>query len=541
MEIRFQCSNPECATTFPVDHAFANRELPCPSCGKPCSTVTDPSGEDELHSLQEALRETRDLSRRYTEEAEIAQGGMGRVLQCRDKTIGRPVAMKVMQPEFARVKAQRIRFLEEAQITGQLEHPNIVPIHELGQDETGNLYFTMKLVKGDSLEDLIWQNKTGQKHTSLAGFLTIFLKICDAVAFAHSRGVIHRDLKPANVLVGDFGEVAVMDWGLAKIMPASGAASDDVRAGHLDDTELPRSGFTLTPRAPTAHHPAPMVTTVRSVSRLSDTNHGTLQGTPVYMAPEQAQGMSNLVDVRTDVYSLGCILYQMLTFKRPIEGQQLDKILQNVADGNIVPPHERTPRRNIPHDLSNLCVKAMSRERELRFQTVKEFGRAIQSFLDQKSREENPGPDLPATSPSVSPWNRLTIGVLSLTLVLLGLALLAALRLRGQRNDAREQLAAHTESLATHTAALQSAAEQLARLAVLAESEGNQPAAIVHADAAVRLDPAGPWGYYAWAQLWQTRGDREQAAAFLEKALRADPDHAPSLALKEKLGAPPGN
>jgi len=161
----------------------------------------------------------------YSIGREIARGGMGAVLETQDQKFGRCVAMKVMLARNASQQEQR-RFLQEAHVLGQLAHPNIVPIHDLGKDDEGRLFYTMKLVKGVTLAEVFGRLKAGDKETlvryPLNGLLTIFQKVCDAVGFAHSRGVIHRDLEPQNIMVGEFGEVLVMDWGLAKILPGSG-------------------------------------------------------------------------------------------------------------------------------------------------------------------------------------------------------------------------------------------------------------------------------------------------------------------------------
>ncbi|NBV25663.1 MAG: serine/threonine protein kinase, partial [Proteobacteria bacterium] len=165
----------------------------------------------------------------YRPGREIARGGMGAVLDARDQKLGRSVAMKVMLRRNAPEEEQQ-RFLQEARVLGQLAHPNIVPVHDVGTDEQGRLFYTMKLVVGVTLHDVIGKLKAGDQETlakyPLNALLTIFQKVCDAVAFAHSRGIIHRDLKPQNIMVGEFGEVLVMDWGLAKLLPGSPAAEE---------------------------------------------------------------------------------------------------------------------------------------------------------------------------------------------------------------------------------------------------------------------------------------------------------------------------
>ncbi|MGK0200433.1 MAG: serine/threonine protein kinase, partial [Yoonia sp.] len=330
MEVRLQCVNEECGMVFPVEESFAQRQIPCPNCGGECSPI--PISDTTFRHINETLDETRVAAKRYRSYGQIGKGGRGTVVRCKDTTIGRYVAMKVVRTDKLQDDKDRVRFLEEAQITGQLEHPNIVPIHELGQDEDGNLYFTMKLVKGRSLDELIWENKTGQRANSLTQFLSMFLKICDAIAFAHAKGVIHRDLKPANVMIGDFGEVLVMDWGLAKITPGQTTEVQTKQPMQVNRGTIEK-GQEVDEKSEDDS-----VSSIRSQSRVIDTKFGEIQGTPVYMAPEQALGTTNLVDHRSDIYSLGAILYEILTFKRPIESNDLKIVLQQVADGGFPSP-----------------------------------------------------------------------------------------------------------------------------------------------------------------------------------------------------------
>ncbi|MDA1140306.1 MAG: serine/threonine-protein kinase [Planctomycetota bacterium] len=298
----------------------------------------------------------------YERESEIARGGMGAVILCNHHTLNRPVAMKVMRDEKAATRDSRTRFLEEARVTGQLEHPNIVPIHELGKDQDGNPYFTMKLVKGKSLAEIIDDISNGHKH-KLSELLAIFLKVCDGIAFAHSKAVIHRDLKPANIMVGDFGEVLVMDWGLAKVV------------GKDSDESATESGI----------RKAETVKSLRANSDVALTLEGDVSGTPAFMSPEQAEGKIHLLDHRSDIYSLGAILYELLTLEPPVEGKTVHQILLNVADGNVVSPGERTPQRNIQEELSAIAMKAMQKNRLKRYQSVQELSDDINRFLEGRT------------------------------------------------------------------------------------------------------------------------------------------------------------
>jgi hypothetical protein len=191
-------------------------------------------------SVQELLGRRSQKAERYVLGNEIARGGMGAVLRAIDGDIRREVAVKFLLDQADRQK--KLRFVEEAQITGQLEHPNIVPIHELGVDAQGQLFFTMKLVQGRSLAEVLDQlrqnPKTAEKEYPLSRLLNVFVNVCHALAYAHARGVVHRDLKPANLMLGDFGEVYVMDWGLAKVLASWGREAPG-QEGHAAAVPLP--------------------------------------------------------------------------------------------------------------------------------------------------------------------------------------------------------------------------------------------------------------------------------------------------------------
>ena len=367
--IQFSCS--QCGTKIKVKPEFAGRSSKCPTCKHP---LVVPAPDKTLASLpkdqidgtdsslakagvdggvtlmqasnaarpgqkpvQELLARQGKKGQRYLIEAEIARGGMGAVLRAVDCDIRREVAVKYLLDQTDPKK--KLRFIEEAQITGQLEHPNIPPVHELGTDAQKRLFFSMKMVKGRSLaqilDDLRQNPKTAEKEWSLGRLLNVFVNVCNGLAYAHSRGVVHRDLKPANIMVGDFGEVYVMDWGLAKVLKGGQAVAATVAV------------------APAVVQPSPSVSAKRSskvdTSREAEadlTQEGSVLGTPVYMPPEQATGHVDAIDHRSDIYSLGAILYEMLTLQAPVdkEGGYL-AILMRVMEGEIVPPEQRDPKR----------------------------------------------------------------------------------------------------------------------------------------------------------------------------------------------------
>ena len=255
----------------------------------------------------------------------LAEGGMGTIYEASEAALDRTVAMKVLRHEANSMLGASERFLREARVLAMLEHPNIVPIHALGKDAEGRPYYTMKRVRGQTLQAIINQLRRGDRTTlkefSLDKLLTIFLKVCDAIAFAHSRGIIHRDLKPENIMVGEFGEVLVMDWGLAKFehdhLPEI--------AKDLDSEFATRLGA-LTEEGSQA------------VADSGLTLDGAVMGTPQFMPPEQASGKIAEIDARSDVFALGAILYSILTLRPPFRGKTVRDILDKARSGNVKPP-----------------------------------------------------------------------------------------------------------------------------------------------------------------------------------------------------------
>ena len=344
----------------------------------------------------------------YRPGREIARGGMGAVLDARDNKLGRSVAMKVMLRRNASEEEQQ-RFLQEARVLGQLAHPNIVPVHDVGTDEQGRLFYTMKLVQGVTLHDVIGKLKAEDQETlakyPLNALLTVFQKVCDAVAFAHSRGIIHRDLKPQNIMVGEFGEVLVMDWGLAKILPGSAAAKEAAKTPmvlgptmqsgptgtllirpltHPRSTTSAEQETLLSSDADTGAHlgvPVSQDTPLTWPASTQLTLDGTVMGTPNFMSPEQADGRVAELDARSDVFSLGGVLHTILTLRPPFEGKDVSEVLNKVLYGDIIDPARSTRRARLPHlpdgmvpeALSAVCMKALCVARRDRYQTVAEF------------------------------------------------------------------------------------------------------------------------------------------------------------------------
>jgi serine/threonine-protein kinase len=290
---------------------------------------------------------------------EIARGGMGVVLRGRDADIGRDLAVKVLldshmdKPDLVR------RFVEEAQIGGQLQHPGVVPVYELGTFGDRRPYFTMKLVKGQTLTELLAERNS--PADDLPRFLSIFEQVCQTMAYAHARSVIHRDLKPSNVMVGSFGEVQVMDWGLAKVLRNGGVVADGA-AGKIP-----------------AHEAAIVTARVESDHDLS--RDGLVLGTPAYMAPEQARGEIDLIDERADVFALGSILCELLTGQPAFVGRSSLEIHRKAALGDHAEALTALAGSGASGELIALARNCLAREREDRPRQAAAVAERITAYL----------------------------------------------------------------------------------------------------------------------------------------------------------------
>ncbi len=291
---------------------------------------------------------------RYLERSVLGEGGMGRIHLSHDTRVGRDVAMKVLRQRYAKHPDTVARFVREARIQGQLEHPSIVPVYDLARTPDGRICFTMKRVHGKTIEQIIdglnAKDKVFVENYPRRKLLRAFTAACLAIDFAHSRGVLHRDLKPSNIMLGDFGEIYVLDWGLSKVSGLPDLLGERPVA-------LPRDSGT-------------------------DTLDGAVLGTPGYMAPEQARGETATMDARSDVYSLGAILYEMLALQPLHARGTVSGMMNSTVAGADGRPSFRSPQRSIPSELDAICVKATQLNKEHRFGSVRELHDAIERYLD---------------------------------------------------------------------------------------------------------------------------------------------------------------
>ncbi|MDX9722276.1 MAG: protein kinase [Myxococcota bacterium] len=289
--------------------------------------------------------------RQYALGAELGAGGVGRVLLGVDRDLRRAVAIKLLRDESRQDLLQVQAFVEEAMITGSLEHPNIVPVYSLSHSEELGPYYTMKRLSGLPLSQILRrlraQEAAALQRFTLSRLLTHFVEIVRAIAFAHGKGVVHSDLKPSNIVIGEHGEVTVVDWGLAKVMGERGRAQ------------------------------------ARALL---------ISGTPAYMAPEQAVGTGFDIDELVDIWALGAILYEILTLHVVYEAETSEETLLKLVGDRVVPPSERSPERTIPNALERICMHALEKDRLQRYQSVLDMLEDLEAFLEgtreQRQRDE---------------------------------------------------------------------------------------------------------------------------------------------------------
>ena len=344
-------------------------------------------GNVEEHLIKPTSSKKMQLGR-YEDLGLLGYGAMGEVRRIRDPILNRVLAIKILHQPLLQHPTTIARFIEEAQICAQLQHPNIVPVHELGKLPDGRMYFTMKEIKGRELKEIIqdlhkasnqqqWRVPTS--GWSLYTVMNAFLTICEAVAYAHSKGVIHRDLKPKNIMLDNFGSVLLVDWGLAKVTEQTD-----------DDKYIPAE---------------PTIKTARTNSQIHMSHFGQVAGTPAYMSPEQAHGASDKIDERSDVYALGAILYEILSGEAPFKGYNAGQIIEQIRSGKSLnlrnrnsllttreffavearkkqPLNKQPKGPPLPEYLVNICEKALAKNPDERFQTATDMANRLKSWLD---------------------------------------------------------------------------------------------------------------------------------------------------------------
>lgn len=294
---------------------------------------------------------------RYKDFQPLAKGGTAVLRTCRDESLGRTVVMKTLHPHLANNEYMHSRFLREARVTAQLQHPSTVPVYDLGRDLEGRLYFTMKKVAGDNIREIIERQLAGDADAiekyDLERMLGVLIQVCNGLDYAHAHGVVHRDIKPENILIGSFGEVLILDWGVAKVWAMGADDPTNVAMEHEVLTDIDQR-----------------------------------PGTPLYMAPEQVRGGGQDIDARTDVYAVGAVLYEILTLREPLRGQRISETFDMILHKPPKPPRERAPERNISPVLEAIALKALQKNCADRYQSMAEMiaeirdfrGRALQSL-----------------------------------------------------------------------------------------------------------------------------------------------------------------
>ena len=349
---------------------------------------------------------------RYSANKKLNQGGMKAIWEVDDHRTARKVAMALIQDSKIASENDIDSFLYEARLTANLQHPNIIPIYDIALDENGNPYFTMKALKGETLGEIIKQLRNGNpeyaKRYTRTRLLGIFLKVCNAIDYAHTKGVIHLDLKPSNVNVGDFGDVHVLDWGLSTLIThLNEYDGEPVSWQSMDDVSL-EDGQTLTRYLE------------KTAKRREHKN--VVGGTPGYMSPEQAQGVPSDIDFQTDVYMLGAMLYEILTHHCPIEGGTVKESLQRTVRGDFPLPAKRAPDLSIPPALAAIAMKAMATDPADRYPNVAALIRDIHQYQDGFATiAENP--TFITHAALLVKRHKLAVGLIAATVAIIGAVL----------------------------------------------------------------------------------------------------------------------
>lgn len=318
----------------------------------------------DAHALDTVDIKTPSEGKRYghfTLQSKLGGGGLGEVWVARDDSLDREVVVKILRSEHSENARLQKRLTEEAHISGQLEHPNIVPVYHAGVDEDGNVYYAMKYVHGRTMSDVVEDSHSGERSLfreryKLLQLLGSFIDVCNAVDFAHSRGILHKDIKPANIVLGEHGQTILLDWGLADRYDK--APRESARANYTPDGN-PQFSYM-----------------------------GNVSGTPAYMPPEQAAGRVDRMDPRSDVYSLGAVLYEMLSGAAPYKGSPVE-IIRKVV--NEEPIDLRMAAPGAPRALAAICRKAMAKNKEDRYESAKDLVTDIKRYIAGEAIEAESG------------------------------------------------------------------------------------------------------------------------------------------------------
>lgn len=369
---------PHCQTTFSIDSSSLKLIRYCPFCQyslRPDKSTTialqatkdtpSLSPNTTVSFLEEHLPQKEEILFSigpYQVLKSIGKGGMGEVFLAYDTSCGRRLALKKIRPDLLVHKQLHNRFIKEARITSQLTHPAIIPIYAI-QSESEETYYTMPYVEGETLKQLLRnarrQEKAGKKMDHIAesipALIRIFLSICQAIAYSHSKNILHRDLKPENIIVGQYGQIVILDWGLAKVLNTE-------EKENLEETEPPEE------QPKTLHHL---------------THVGKVVGTIAYMSPERAMGQP--ANFQTDIYSLGVILYQMLTLVHPFHRESLKEFRKEMKSEKLIDPSEIAPYRDVPKSLSRVVLKCLAPLPENRYQAVDDLIHDLENYIEGRS------------------------------------------------------------------------------------------------------------------------------------------------------------
>lgn len=328
----------------------------------PTELPVDATLLDDSSTGGAATPSSADTFGRYRALAELGRGGTGRVLQAHDPELDRLVAVKTLLDERASPSSYA-RLFAEAKVIARLEHPAIVPIHDIGRTQEDGLYYVMKEIRGHTLRRLLAKLREGDAELGARwdrkALLRAFVRVCEAVDYAHTRGVLHRDLKPSNIVFGDFGAVYLVDWGLARAIGEGEAEAEFNR--ELGGREL---------------HETP------------ETQHGAVLGTPGYISPEQLGLRSGELDGRSDVWSLGAILYELLTFERYIAGDEVAGLLHATLAAGPLDADRLAQEHGLPRFLAETCASALAPDRDARLASAGLLGDRLQRYLESVRRRD---------------------------------------------------------------------------------------------------------------------------------------------------------